>query len=256
MARSGLYVPLDVNFGDDDKMISITAEAQLVYIRGLMLSKRTRSAGFIHRRQIGRLTEGFRCQPDALELAAELVQCGAWMEIENGWLIAAWADHNASEEQLAAARARDAARKRTSRRTATASENVRADTDDVQESPTLKRSEDKTTEEKQPRVRLSTDERNALLRDAAEIIMTRRGRATEALTKNHPSRWLEAAVIGTIEELKPVLLANPAITDYVELAALVEPPPAERVYHVADDGPRFQTPPPLEALRAGRKRQQ
>lgn len=146
MGKSGLYVPLDVNFSDDDKVMECSAEAHLLYIRSLLLSKRTQSDGFVHHRQLRRLTEGFRYLADCdvgPVLVAELVDVGLWDELEDGWLIAAFTAHNQTSEQLAEKKAKEAERRRnkrtsgmseTSARTDPTVESVRADKNGVRDS--------------------------------------------------------------------------------------------------------------------------
>ena len=44
---SGLFVPLDVEYDSDDKMIEAGPMAELLYVRGMAFAKRTGSDGNI-----------------------------------------------------------------------------------------------------------------------------------------------------------------------------------------------------------------
>lgn len=113
MGRSGLYVPLDVNFSDDDKVLACSAEAQLVYLRGLMLSKRLDSDGFVHENHLARLCEYFSyADIDPADLSRELTKAGLWEPVDNGWIVPSWAAHNPDNEKLDSRRMTDAERKK------------------------------------------------------------------------------------------------------------------------------------------------
>lgn len=139
MGRSGLYVPLDVNFSDDDKVLCCSAEAQLVYLRSLLLAKRFQKDGLVYRSQLRRLTEGFAYADAALDdlLPKELVDCGLWLDHEDGWVVAAFTAHNPTSAELEESRAKEADRKRVARGqkgTKAASENVQPDKNRVRAS--------------------------------------------------------------------------------------------------------------------------
>lgn len=115
--RRGLYVPLDVNYRDDPKIIEAGADAELVYLRSLVLAKRlTDRDGHVHRAHLN----GLACDldnvlhgnVDPLDVAADLVKCGLWIEDIDGWLIAAWLKHNPSAAEIDESRGAEASRKR------------------------------------------------------------------------------------------------------------------------------------------------
>lgn len=97
---AGLYVQLDVNYGDDDKILAINAEAEIVYIRSLCLAKRLLSDGFVHQRQVMRLCDGFGTEVNEDWIVGQLVDAGLWVEAPNGWLITGWKKRNKSAEAV------------------------------------------------------------------------------------------------------------------------------------------------------------
>lgn len=115
--RRGLYVPLDVNYREDPKIIEAGAEAELVYLRSLVLAKRlTDRDGHVHRAHL----TGLACDIDSVlrgesqpvDIAADLVKSGLWIEDVDGWLIAAWLKHNPSAAEIDESRGAEASRKR------------------------------------------------------------------------------------------------------------------------------------------------
>lgn len=91
-----LWIKLDVEFASDEKVLACTGEAQLVYLRSLLLSKKRGSDGFVHGRQL-RLLAGADDWQNPInrdDLAGQLVDAGLWEATEGGWLIAAWPKHN------------------------------------------------------------------------------------------------------------------------------------------------------------------
>lgn len=104
LSSRGLFVPLDVNYADDPKMIEAGAEAELVYVRSLAIAKRIGSDGAIHRAHLPRLCDGIfsvvmgEDTPD--DLAARLVKVGAWIDVPDGWRIASWDKWNLTAEEI------------------------------------------------------------------------------------------------------------------------------------------------------------
>lgn len=196
MGRSGLYVPLDINFLDNDKILGVGIEAELLYVRSLVLAKRLQSDGFIHRRQLCRIGNGLGLIDSDAE---ELVDVGLWTVEADGWRIAAWLEHNPSSDDLAAAKDAENARKRDWRdkkardasRDGDATSRATA-RDDVEE----KRSELEHEEKQQPRGRATQAERKQLRHAAAEVIAERRGKRTDSLTKDNPAGWLRSVIDG------------------------------------------------------------
>ena len=106
-----LYVPLSVNYSDDDKILSAGPFAELVYVRSLALVKRQGTDGEIRNGHIRRLVDGLNDE-QAAEAIKNLCEQDLWRMGENGYLIVAWLRHNHSQDELAAARAAEAERKR------------------------------------------------------------------------------------------------------------------------------------------------
>lgn len=111
MSRAGLYVPLDVNFPDDDRIEEVGPEAAGIYTFALCLAKRLGSDGRVTRNKLMKLG-GTRASIGALVLVGLLIES----EDDPGALvIAAWLDHNAPMSDIQQRRADDAQRKRLSR---------------------------------------------------------------------------------------------------------------------------------------------
>lgn len=99
MAR--LFVPLDVEFATDEKILAARPMAAYLYIVSLAHAKRnSQTNGVIHTPQLPVLAVGVQGRP--AQLAATLVSVGLWEVVEGGWRITAWAKHNPSAAQLAA----------------------------------------------------------------------------------------------------------------------------------------------------------
>jgi hypothetical protein len=99
---AGLYVPLDVNYFDDDKLLMVPPMAELLYVRGLAFAKRTRTNGLLADRQLG--VFGARID-HARRYAGLLVDCGLWDRNGEGWYIAAWLKRNTPVEDVSGIRA-------------------------------------------------------------------------------------------------------------------------------------------------------
>lgn len=96
-----IYVPLDVDYPDNPKIIEAGEKAEVLYIRGLCLAKRTLSDGYLDRRQLDRM--GLSA---VFQRAATLVRCGLWsyMKIGDkvvGYQIVGFLDRNDSAEEVA-----------------------------------------------------------------------------------------------------------------------------------------------------------
>lgn len=103
MRKSLLYVPLDVNYDDDPKVIAAGEKAELLFIRGLVLAKRTLSDGFVSDLQLPRLGLS-----SVKQRAAKLVEVGLWERDDEagGWWIVAWDKHNKSAAEVKELRAK------------------------------------------------------------------------------------------------------------------------------------------------------
>jgi len=112
-----LYVPLVVDYLDDEKFEALSVEAELLYIRGLCLCKRRMSDGFISARQLRRLCDRFDTNP--IQVAAELVAEDLWAEMPGGWQVVSWLKHNVPKSSIEQKRQEAADRKAAWRRNAT-----------------------------------------------------------------------------------------------------------------------------------------
>lgn len=97
-----LYVPLDVNFADDPKLLRAGPGPELLYVRALALCKRLVTDGDIDPVHLPRLCDGIKGDHQAL--VAALVREGAWLEKSPGWHVAAWGRWNMSKDDLEARR--------------------------------------------------------------------------------------------------------------------------------------------------------
>jgi hypothetical protein len=104
-----MYVPVDVNFPDDDKIEAVGFEGAGLYVMALCLAKRLNSDGRLTRVKLRKLGAS-DAQIDAL-VAADLVR----VDGPDAVVIAAWLAHNDDAATVAHRRAEDAARKRRTR---------------------------------------------------------------------------------------------------------------------------------------------
>ena len=104
-----MYVPLDVNFPDDDKIIAAGLDGAGLYAQALCVAKRMEKDGRLTRVHLHRLGG-----TDAL--IDHLVQLDLLHDDGEDVWITAWLDHNESSEELNQRRAKDAQRKRTTRK--------------------------------------------------------------------------------------------------------------------------------------------
>lgn len=107
MAR--LYVPLDVNFPDDDKIIAVGLDGAGLYAMALCIAKRMNRDGHLTRTHLTRLGA-----------SDDLIDCLVKHDLvradTNGHLqITAWLGHNDSAEVIEEKRAKEAQRKRLTR---------------------------------------------------------------------------------------------------------------------------------------------
>ena len=108
MARKipGEFVPLDINLPSDPKIRRAGPDAELVYVRGLIYLKRTKSDGFVPDYDLPALAVGCRNVPKAVD---SLVRVGLWDPAERdgepGWTCRAWLKWNSSQKEIAEMRA-------------------------------------------------------------------------------------------------------------------------------------------------------
>lgn len=96
---SGLFVPLDVEYDSDDKIILAGPLAELLYIRSLAFCKRTMKNGVVMKSQLVVISRALK-QPD--QLAAKLVAVGLWIDNGDKWTIPAWSKRNKLAEDIIA----------------------------------------------------------------------------------------------------------------------------------------------------------
>lgn len=97
MAR--FFVPLDVNYQLDDKIMSAGHVAECLYIRALAYCKRAGMEGHIKSSQLRALALGLPGQ--SAKHADTLVEVGLWDTTAEGYYIAGWLNHNMSNGELA-----------------------------------------------------------------------------------------------------------------------------------------------------------
>lgn len=121
----GIYLPLDIEFFDNDRVIRAGEKAGWLFIAMCCRAKRLLSDGVLSEQQIDRLhIAGWRRRLDTL------IEVGLVIPTDDGrFLILGWLERNMSAEQVEAARARDRVRKDSARNTT----GVRADPREVEE---------------------------------------------------------------------------------------------------------------------------
>lgn len=100
---SRFFVPLDVNYQMDDKLMCAGPLAECIYVRALAFSKRASTEGRIRRAHLRVLGVGIR---NATRHAEILVECGLWTTDGDGWYIVGWLNHNLSNDALTEEKAR------------------------------------------------------------------------------------------------------------------------------------------------------
>lgn len=100
------YVPLDVNYQLDDKIMCAGHVAECLYIRSLAYAKRAGTEGSLKRSQLPALALGLPGRP--AKHADTLVNVGLW-DLDDGgggWYITGWLNHNLSNADLAEQKAK------------------------------------------------------------------------------------------------------------------------------------------------------
>lgn len=114
--RLGEYVPLSVDYADDDSILALSPMAELLFIRCLSLAGRLKSDGFLSDTQIiQRAARGLGSQRRIRVLITELVTAGPLERQDGGYVIRAWLKWNKSADQLGRELAKDRERKRAER---------------------------------------------------------------------------------------------------------------------------------------------
>lgn len=110
--KGGLFLPLDVHFTEDDKVIAAEERAAWLYLCMSLASKRLGTDGLLTTRQIERLhVAGWKPRLD------RCIEVGLVIEVEaDVYAIAAWFGHNDPVAVVQDRRAADAERKRSGRK--------------------------------------------------------------------------------------------------------------------------------------------
>jgi hypothetical protein len=98
---SGLFVPLNVSYYLDEKLLGVGPLAELLYVRSLAFCKAQSTQGAFTTQQLrtfGAKITHLRVQERAL-VAQKL-----WEPTETGWFITAWFNHNPTNDEIHNAR--------------------------------------------------------------------------------------------------------------------------------------------------------
>ena len=95
--RPGDWVALSANYWIDPKIIAVSAETELLFVRSLAYSKASRGSGFIPKQALNVFAAGLK-QPQ--KCAETLVEQGLWEVVDGGWIITSWGQWNPSEDEL------------------------------------------------------------------------------------------------------------------------------------------------------------
>lgn len=102
------FVPLDVNYAHDRAIRSAGPLAELLFIRGMAYSRRTKTDGVIPDYDLDVVGVGI---PQVKKHADALVKVHLWVTVPGGWRIRSWDKWNpVSETQRKSAQARGGAR--------------------------------------------------------------------------------------------------------------------------------------------------
>lgn len=93
-----LFVPLDVDFQSDPKIIAAGIYGECLFNRSLALAKRTLVDGKIDALQLPGLCVGIPGKPAVH--AAKLVEVGLWRAVNGGWVIPSWSKRNPSAKTV------------------------------------------------------------------------------------------------------------------------------------------------------------
>ena len=96
---AGLYLPLDVDYFDDEQFIEAGPMAELLYIRGNCFIKRKMLDGKIKRAHLSIIGRGI---PNVAKHAQRLVEVGRWRATSEGWTVPAYLKRNPSKAEVEA----------------------------------------------------------------------------------------------------------------------------------------------------------
>lgn len=95
------FVPLDVNMAHDGAIRAAGPMAELLFVRGLMYARRTKSLGRLPRYDLPVYGVGI---PAVAKHAAALVREGLWVAEDDGWRIRSWDRWNPASSRKAQAK--------------------------------------------------------------------------------------------------------------------------------------------------------
>ncbi len=104
MPRGELHVQLYVNYADDEKLVSVSRSARLLYVDALCQAKRQLNDGRLSPVLVEKLMYPER-PATAQKVANELVTSGAWAwdEVAKVYIITSWLKRNSSRAEVEAA---------------------------------------------------------------------------------------------------------------------------------------------------------
>jgi hypothetical protein len=196
-----MYVPLDVNFPDDDKIIAAGLDGAGLYTHALCLAKRLEQDGKISRAHLHRFGASD-------ELIDRLVALTLFTENNDGLWITAWLRHNESLEEIDGRRASDAQRKRTARRKRpTGQEQASAGNPPDAESASghvqpleieteIETQSAAAAEDASVRDADIPTSRDECITAAVELLLLRDGTIERSALKDNPAGWLRSAKQG------------------------------------------------------------
>lgn len=227
-----MYVPLDVNFPDDDKIVEAGIDGAGLFVFALCLAKRTEQDGKVSRVLLRRMG-------GTDELFDRLVTIGLFDERDGGLWVTRWLKHNMSKADLDAKRAAEAERKRKSRGNvpsghAPDTEGIPPESERVR---TLEIREEKTeieTPQQQDTDRADLS-RDACIDAAIDLLLRRDGSIQLSQSKQNPSGWLNAARSGRRSDHWQVACKawTPGMSAEA-LADILEPPAANPSARLAE----------------------
>lgn len=100
------WVRLDDSFSEHPKVVQAGDRAAWLFVCGLLYASRTLSNGFVPASQVSRLCS----LRDTQALAKRLVSVGLWVEVEDGYVIHDYLEHQRSAAQVKEERRKSAER--------------------------------------------------------------------------------------------------------------------------------------------------
>lgn len=99
MARPGrIFLPLDVSYFDDGRVVELSDSAQLLDLRAMLLARRLQTDGRLSRAQFGRIAPS---GGDVGAMVGDLVRVGLWTEDGTEFVRRAWAEWNDTAADIA-----------------------------------------------------------------------------------------------------------------------------------------------------------